>query len=188
MSNVLNGSNDNLYKNLDHISKAYLATESVILAWEAIFALVVGQLFIAYTELCDTQRNEFFGSLIVLVGFILSMFWFALFVKSQHYQRDRVNKMKKLENCIKINDSTFLGYTTTENDIGKIHAWHVTQVIPIIFACIWLVLWIFYPSRQCLAFFIIWSIIIIFAVWGLRLFVSLYEKEANSKGPPPDSP
>lgn len=122
MSNGLNSSIDNLYKNLDHISKAYLSTESVILAWEAIFALVVGQLFIAYIGLHDIQRNESFGSLIVLIGFILSIFWFALFVKSQHYQRDRVNKMNKLEKSIKLIDSTFLGYGTTENDIGKIHA------------------------------------------------------------------
>ena len=189
MSNGLNSSIDNLYKNLDHISKAYLSTESVILAWEAIFALVVGQLFIAYVGLDDAKRNEIFGSLIVLVGFILSISWFASFVKFRHYQRDRVNKMIKLEKSIKLIDSTFLGYGTPETGVGKIRSWHVTHVIPIVFAGIWFVLWILYPNRQCMTSSIIWSFIIIFGIWGARLFISLYNrKEANAKNPPPDSP
>jgi hypothetical protein len=173
------GDIDNLYKNLDHISKGYLTTESIILAWEAIFAIVICQLFIAYIGLCDAQKSGLFGSLIVLIGFILSICWFALFVISRHYQTDRVIKMNKLENLIKAIDSAFLGYGKPDKVIGKIHAWHVTQILPITFAGVWLVLWASYPNTQRSLFILESIILIIFAIWGALLFISLYRNKPS---------
>ena len=104
---------DNLYKNLTHIANAYSATQTIILAWGAIFALVIGQLFIAYINLSDTQKKTNLGELIILMGFILSICWFAMSVISQRFQRDRIRKMTKLEvliivNCISFYNQNYL--------------------------------------------------------------------------------
>ncbi len=164
-----------LYKNLDHISKAYLSTQSEIIAWEAIFALVVGQIFLAFIQLNDDQRTGMIGSVVIILGSIFSLIWFAVFPKTQHYQRDRVRKLKKLEERIRRIDPEFLGYSHPDKDVGKIKAWHILKIIPVIFSIIWIFLSIMYPNKQHTTYIITLGITVIcfIAIWIFIL--CLYE-------------
>lgn len=60
-----------LYKNLGHVSDVYFAEEGVFPYWETVFALIIGQIFIAYFNSGGSIWLAFFG-------FILSLIWFIL--------------------------------------------------------------------------------------------------------------
>jgi hypothetical protein len=66
---------DLLYKNLEHVSSAYNAAEGVFPYWEAAFAIIVGQIFIAYygQGICPSQKMQ-----LAFLGAILSSIWFIL--------------------------------------------------------------------------------------------------------------
>jgi hypothetical protein len=66
---------DLLYKNLEHASQAYFQAEGVFPLWESAFALIIGQLLIAYFTLdsCKDQR-----SWMCLLGAFMSFAWFML--------------------------------------------------------------------------------------------------------------
>jgi len=65
---------DMIYKNLEHVSKAYSTAEGVFPYWETVFALIIGQLFIAYFESpCYDQKMW-----LAILGLILSFIWFIL--------------------------------------------------------------------------------------------------------------
>lgn len=66
---------DILYKNIDHASNAYFAVESVFPIWEAAFALIIGQLIVAYfdPDICIYQQK-----LLAAIGLIISIIWFIL--------------------------------------------------------------------------------------------------------------
>jgi len=65
---------DLLYKNLGHVSNAYNAEESIFPLWESAFALIIGQLFIAFF---DKGASRYLMPLAFL-GLTLSIFWLAL--------------------------------------------------------------------------------------------------------------
>ena len=62
-------------KNLEFMAKAYSVAEGVFPLWEAVFALIVGQIFIAYFS---TNVDHWQKILIALLGLILSFTWLYL--------------------------------------------------------------------------------------------------------------
>lgn len=88
---------DLLYKNLEHVSSAYFAAEGVYPSWEAAFALIVGQIFIAYYSgnLCPSQQ-----SWLVAFGFILSAIWFIIVSLNLQYALHIERETRKLQNMI----------------------------------------------------------------------------------------
>jgi len=64
-----------IYKNLEFVSKAYSVADGAFPLWEAVFALVVGQLLIAYFSpyAHDDQKIG-----LAILGLILSVVWFIL--------------------------------------------------------------------------------------------------------------
>ena len=81
---------DLLYKNLEYNSQAYTAAESGFPSWEAAYALIVGQLFIAYFQMQQVTlqltlsvpiinlRSIDPHNFIAFFGLLLSGFWFIL--------------------------------------------------------------------------------------------------------------
>lgn len=73
---------DLLYKNLEHVSHAYSQAEGVFPLWESAFALIIGQLLIAYfnpeyfyQKFTESDEQRFW---ICLVGTSMSFAWFML--------------------------------------------------------------------------------------------------------------
>jgi hypothetical protein len=88
-----------IYRNLEYVSKAYFSAEQVFPFWEAAFALIIGQIFIAYfnPQLCNSQKIW-----LASLGAILSIIWFILvsldYLNAAHMDR----KMQGL--CRRYND------------------------------------------------------------------------------------
>lgn len=86
---------DLLYKNLAHLSSAYFQAESVFPSWEAAFAIIVGQIFIAYfgQGVCPSQKN-----LLLYIGVVLSLIWFILVslnLQNALYMEGKIEDMHK---------------------------------------------------------------------------------------------
>ena len=71
-----------LYKNLEHVSHAYFQAEGVFPLWESAFALIIGQLLIAYfnpeyfyQKFTASDEQRFW---ICLVSASMSFAWFML--------------------------------------------------------------------------------------------------------------
>jgi hypothetical protein len=60
-----------IYKNLQYISQATYSAESVMLGWETIYALIEGQLIIAYFD--KIQSN-----IIISAGLLFACMWLIL--------------------------------------------------------------------------------------------------------------
>ena len=60
---------------MEYVSQAYFQAEGVFPVWEAAFALIVGQLFVAYfnPNVCDYQQKW-----LTIIGCIISYIWFIL--------------------------------------------------------------------------------------------------------------
>ena len=82
-----------IYKNLEYISRAYFSAEQIFPLWEAIYALIAGQLLVAFFTV---KHTDFRGS-IAIAGMIFSVFWFLVINTSFTYSRERVKKFGKLE-------------------------------------------------------------------------------------------
>jgi len=79
-----------LYRNLEYNSNAYIAAETAFPFWESAYALIIGQLFIAYFQMQQSNlklRVPFYELNIInfdahisiaLFGLILSGLWFVL--------------------------------------------------------------------------------------------------------------
>ena len=79
-----------LYKNLEYNSNAYIAAETAFPFWESAYALIIGQLFIAYFQMQQSNlklRIPFYDLNLInfdahisiaLFGLILSGLWFVL--------------------------------------------------------------------------------------------------------------
>lgn len=83
-----------LYKNLEHISNAYFSGEQIFPLWEAIYALIVGQLLVAFFT--GTEYKE----LIAVAGLIFSLTWFMVVYLSYFHARNRTIKMEDLEGIL----------------------------------------------------------------------------------------
>ena len=88
-----------LYKNLEYISRAYFSTESLFHGWEAIYALVIGQLFIAFFTKEETMMHQ--RLIIASVGFMFCFIWFILSSVSWQLSTYRFNVMKLLQKGIR---------------------------------------------------------------------------------------
>jgi hypothetical protein len=88
---------DLIYKNLDYVSKAYFSTEQIFPLWEAIYALIVGQLLVAFFTGCKGYREE-----IAVAGIIFSSIWFLVIKFSHFHSKDRTKKMEYLEDILEI--------------------------------------------------------------------------------------
>lgn len=87
---------DLLYKNLEHVSGVYFAVESVFPLWEATFALIIGQLFIAYFDKGAIQYQKS----LAFLGFALSFFWLALVSLNLKNAQHMANQIEELHNHI----------------------------------------------------------------------------------------
>ena len=85
---------DLFHKNLEFVSNAYSMAEGVFPLWEAAFALIIGQLLVAYFDpnfLCHNQRI-----LLALIGCFISYVWFVLTSLNNKNAIHMTNLMGKL--------------------------------------------------------------------------------------------
>jgi hypothetical protein len=88
---------NDIYKNLEFASKAYSVAEGAFPLWEAVFALVVGQLLIAYFS-SHVHNDQKIG--LAILGLILSTVWFIL-VSLNYLNAEFIDgKMLKLRDCL----------------------------------------------------------------------------------------
>jgi hypothetical protein len=112
---------DTLYKNLEFASKAYSVAEGTFPLWEAVFALVVGQLLVAYFS-SQVHNNQKLG--LAILGLILSIVWFILVSLNYLNAKFIDERMLKLRDCLKTCD-TFIWPWPDENDKEKWTSWVV---------------------------------------------------------------
>ncbi len=130
---------ERLYKNLDHISKVYLHYETTILSWEAIYALVVGQLIIAYVGLRELST---FGWAIIIAGFFLSLCWALWEISTLSKAKQRVQDIEYLENSIRglLGNEPFYGLVLDKKKISI--AFYLRNVPPVALLIIWIILFL----------------------------------------------
>jgi hypothetical protein len=89
---------DDLYRNLEFVSKAYSVAEGAFPLWEAVFALIEGQILIAYFSL-HMHTDQKIG--LAILGLIISIIWFMLvslnYLNAAHINRE----MLKIRDCIR---------------------------------------------------------------------------------------
>lgn len=88
---------DLLYKNLEHASNAYFAVETIFPVWEAAFALIVGQLIVAYfnPDIYIRQQQQ-----LAFVGLIIAFIWFILVSLNFQNASYMDGKIKYLHKCL----------------------------------------------------------------------------------------
>jgi hypothetical protein len=79
---------DDIYKNLEFVSKAYSVAEGAFPLWEAVFALIVGQILVTYFSINGTHWQKM---VIALLGLIFSFAWLYL-VGLNYLNADHINK------------------------------------------------------------------------------------------------
>jgi hypothetical protein len=92
-----------IYKNLEFASKAYSVAEGAFPLWEAVFALVVGQLLIAYFS-SHVHNDQKIG--LAILGLILSTVWFILVGLNYLNAKFIDRKMLKLRDCLNACDAS----------------------------------------------------------------------------------
>lgn len=78
-----------LIDNLEYVSNAYFSAEQAFPFWESIFAIIIGQLIIAYFD----HPNLF----LILFGILFSIMWYRITTLSWHNSTFRYNTMKYLQ-------------------------------------------------------------------------------------------
>jgi hypothetical protein len=108
----MNDREERIYRILDFISNAYSTAENVFPFWEAAFALIIGQLLVAYfdpayfnangtIELIDLRVFKIHPQMLLsIIGCIISYIWFILV--SLNYQNAAFmdDKLKRLKTWI----------------------------------------------------------------------------------------
>lgn len=167
-----NGNIDFLYKNLEHASQAYFQAENVFPLWESAFALIIGQLLIAYFNPDNCEEQKFW---ICLLSTFMSFAWFMLVSlnlqnslhveeRVQYIQTKLANESKGMDtiNAIEFIDpwpckrqkenwsawNILIGKRKDENSIDALwNAWRSTwfyrRLIPFILLCFWALALIF---------------------------------------------
>lgn len=115
-STIVKGRIEALYKNLEHISHSYFSAEGIFPFWESVYALIVGQLLVAYF----TSKNCELKIILILAGIVFSVIWFFVVSIGWHNSVYRANTMKYLQwklireyerlNSIEMNDTSSLAY------------------------------------------------------------------------------
>lgn len=138
-----------LYKNLNYISYAYYSSEGIFPFWESVYALIVGQLIIAYFAV----GYDIGKILIDFAGIIFSVCWYRIVNLSWKYSEDRVNKIKKIERELKeIYENNGLnfheGSPKPVQEKGKLDStWFYRRLLPRLLISFWLVLLVLELSR-----------------------------------------
>jgi hypothetical protein len=90
---------DLLYKNLEYVSDAYNSAEQVFPFWEAAFALIVGQLIVAYFNpgICIYQKR-----VLAIIGIIISAIWFILVSLNFQHALSLEREISELHNYLEI--------------------------------------------------------------------------------------
>jgi hypothetical protein len=91
------------YKNLEFASKAYSVAEGAFPLWEAVFALIVGQILIAYFS-SHLHIDQKIG--LAFLGLILSIIWFFLVSLNFLNAYYITGKMEKIHECLKTCDAS----------------------------------------------------------------------------------
>jgi hypothetical protein len=158
-----------IYKNLDFVSNAYYSAEGIFPFWESAYALIVGQLLIAYVQ--TSWTNEWLRALLTFSGFIFSLLWYRLVSLTRLHAKFLDHTMKRLEFKLKQKyrkqDSEFYGespikeiYNSSLEDIIKSFdeynwglfaelwpekkarrsTWYMRRLLPVALCFIWIVL------------------------------------------------
>jgi len=95
---------DLLYKNLQHITHANYSAEMAFPYWETLYALIIGQLIIAYFQ--TTAFITLYSwrgsarSLISFIGFVFTFSWFILVILNHIHSQYRYEKIRDLEKSL----------------------------------------------------------------------------------------
>jgi hypothetical protein len=82
-----------LYKNLEFISNAYYSAEGIFPFWESAYALIVGQLLVAYFQ----REQSYNPVLIIFSGLVFSFLWYRLVTLNRQHAKYLDHTMKHLE-------------------------------------------------------------------------------------------
>jgi len=116
---------EDIYKNLEFASKAYSIAEGAFPLWEAVFALIVAQIFVTYFNINEDHSQKI---VVALLGFIFSFAWLYL-VGLNYLNAAHINKkMHQLRDILSAcNTSTpFIWPWPTEEDKKT---WNIKTVI-----------------------------------------------------------
>jgi len=115
-------------ENLKHVMHATYSAEPAMLGWETIFALIEGQLIIAYFD-CKNNSPQY----IALFGLILSFSWLLLVSINHMHQDYRSKVIKYLEADLKKCYHDEMGLNFWSEDICKDQRakWWLLGVLPI---------------------------------------------------------
>jgi hypothetical protein len=190
---------DQIYRNLEYVSKAYFAVEGIYPFWESAFALIVGQIFIAYftSQACNDQKIG-----LVWLGLFLSFLWLILVSLNLQYANHIDTKMQKLRDCLRRcdpppsfiwpwrekEDGSSLGNTLYSLVIGKKEeettrqalanlpwsTWFYRRFLPFVLVCFW--------GQLLYKYFVT-----IFVIILLVLMFICYKKKSKSTKKNPDS-
>jgi hypothetical protein len=92
---------NDLYKNLEFVSKAYYVAEGAFPLWEAVFALIEGQILVAYFS-SHVHTDQKIG--LAFLGLVISIIWFMLVSLNYLNARYINEKMDKLHSCLSVLD------------------------------------------------------------------------------------
>ncbi len=197
---------DLLYKNLEHVSAAYFAAEGVYPSWEAAFALIVGQIFIAYygQHVCPSQQF-----LLAVFGVVLSSIWFIIVSLNLQYaihiEREARRLQDMLDDEIKKNGSAnqlefirpwiwekkdwtlgdiFWGVRPKARHVSKgvwfaviiKSTWFYRRVLPFFLCLFWIYVW-----NSCALIPIVLIIAVLFYNFKPKLDLPLVHEEVNAK-------
>ena len=173
---------DMLYKNLEHASNAYFAVETVFPVWEAAFALIVGQLFVAYfnPDICPYQQIQ-----LAIIGTIVSSMWFILVSLNYQNALHMDGKIRHLHDLLEkdylidlsVHDfikpwpdsedkdkwtirKIFFGLSDKDKgfNLKALKAtWFYRRLLPFILCIIWVWLWIGYILPTLVVYIIIYA-------------------------------
>ncbi|MGD0954119.1 MAG: hypothetical protein ABR985_17295 [Methanotrichaceae archaeon] len=116
---------DDLYKNLEYVSQAYYVAEGAFPLWEAVFALVEGQILVAYFS-SHMHTDQKIG--LAFIGLIISIIWFML-VSLNYLHASYINeKMDKLHRCLSVFEPSMPFVWPWANDNDKIN-WNWGDII-----------------------------------------------------------
>lgn len=89
---------DLLNKNLEYISNAYFSGEQIYPLWEAVYALITGQLLLAFFTQNPHSTRSGYGFFIPVIGIVFSLAWAKVISISHSHSVDRNKKMIDLQN------------------------------------------------------------------------------------------